>query len=50
MDITQMAQDFTRAVAEEREDDYKAYWADDIVSLEPGDGDMSRCEGREALE
>ena len=50
MDIAQMAQDFTKAVAEEREDDYKAYWADDIVSLEPGDGDMSRCEGREALE
>lgn len=49
MSIQQLAQDFTTAVAEEREADYQAYWADDIVSLEPGDGDMARCEGREAL-
>lgn len=50
MSIEQMAQDFTKAVAAENPDGYKRYWADDIVSLEPGDGDMSRCEGREALE
>ncbi len=26
------------------------YWADDVVSLEPGEGDMARCEGRQAVE
>ncbi|RDC60367.1 hypothetical protein HME9302_01571 [Alteripontixanthobacter maritimus] len=50
MDIQTLAQNFTKAVAEDREADYKAYWADDIVSLEPQEGEMSRCEGREALE
>ena len=49
MSIEQLANDFTKAVAEEREADYQAMWADDIVSLEPGDGEMSRCEGRDAL-
>lgn len=49
MSIEQFAHDFTRAVAEEREGDYQAMWADDIVSLEPGGGEMARCEGREAL-
>lgn len=49
MSIDQLAKDFTQAVAEEREADYQAYWAEDIVSLEPDDGPMSRCEGREAL-
>ncbi len=48
MSIEQMAKDFTQAVAEDRAEDYQAYWADDIVSLEPNDGPMSRCEGREA--
>ena len=50
MDITAMAQDFTKAVAANDVEGYKKHWADDIVSLEPGDGEMSRCEGREALE
>ena len=50
MAIEQMAKDFTQAVAEDRMDDVKAYWADDIVSLEPQEGEMARCEGREALE
>lgn len=50
MSIEQMAKDFTQAVAEDRMDDAKAYWADDIVSLEPQEGEMARCEGREALE
>ena len=50
MSIEQMAKDFTQAVAEDRAEDYQAYWADDIVSLEPNDGPMSRCEGREALQ
>ena len=50
MSIEQMAKDFTQAVAEDRMDDVKAYWADDIVSLEPQEGEMARCEGREALE
>lgn len=49
MAIEQMAKEFTQAVAEERTDDYQAYWADDIVSLEPTEGPMSRVEGREAL-
>ena len=49
MAIDQIARDFTQAVAEERADDYQAYWADDIVSLEPNDGPMSRVEGREQL-
>ena len=50
MSIEQMAKDFVRAVAEDDEAGYKQYWADDIVSLEPQEGEMSRCEGREALE
>lgn len=49
MTIEQMAKDFTQAVAEDRAEDYKAYWADDIVSLEPQDGPMARVEGRDAL-
>lgn len=49
MSIEQMAQEFTQAVAEERAEDYQAYWSDDIVSLEPQDGPMSRVEGRAAL-
>jgi ketosteroid isomerase-like protein len=50
MAIEQIAQDFTEAVTNEDAETYKSYWADDIVSLEPNDGPMSRVEGREALE
>lgn len=50
MSIEKLAQDFTKAVAEDRMDDVKAYWADDIVSLEPQDGEMARTEGREQLQ
>lgn len=47
--IDQLAKDFTQAVADDRAEDYQAFWSDDIVSLEPGDDDMARVEGREAL-
>ncbi len=50
MSIEKLANDFTRAVAENRMDDVRAYWHDDIVSLEPQDGPMSRTEGREQLQ
>ncbi|ANU08289.1 nuclear transport factor 2 family protein [Paraurantiacibacter namhicola] len=50
MSIDQFAKDFTAAVREDRADDYTAMWADDIVSCEPGEGPMSRCEGREQLQ
>lgn len=50
MSIEKVAQEFTKAVAEDRHDDVEAFWADDIVSLEPQDGEMSRTEGREQLQ
>lgn len=50
MSNEQLANEFTQAVAEDDAETYKSYWADDIVSLEPQDGPMSRVEGREALE
>lgn len=50
MSIEQLAKDFTQAVKEDNADAYKAFWADDIVSLEPQDGPMARVQGREALE
>lgn len=50
MSIEQLAKGFTKAVAEDNADAYQAYWADDIVSLEPmPDSPMARVEGREAL-
>lgn len=49
MSIDQIAKDFTKAVAEDREADYQAMWHDDIVSMEPGDGPMSHVKGREQL-
>ena len=49
MSIEQTAQDFFNAVKEEREADYQAMWSDDIVSMEPGNGDMSHVQGREQL-
>ena len=50
MSNEKMAKQFTQAVAEDNAEQYKSYWADDIVSLEPNDGPMARVEGREALE
>ena len=49
MSIEQLANDFTQAVANDDAETYQSYWADDIVSLEPNDGPMSRVEGREQL-
>ncbi len=49
MSIEQIAQDFTKAVQEDDREGYQALWSDNIVSCEPGDGPMSRVEGREAL-
>ena len=49
MPIEQLAKDFTAAVMADDAPAYQAFWADDIVSLEPGDGENARCEGREAL-
>ncbi len=50
MPIDQLAQDFTKAVAEDNAEAYQAFWSDDIVSLEPQqDSPMARVEGREAL-
>jgi ketosteroid isomerase-like protein len=49
MTIEQLARDFTAAVRADDAKTYQAMWADDIVSIEPGDGDDARTEGREAL-
>jgi len=50
MSIDKLAKDFTKAVANDDAQAYQSYWADDIVSLEPQDGPMARCEGREQLQ
>lgn len=50
MSIDQLAKDFTQAVKDDNAEGYQAFWADDIVSLEPmQDSPMARVEGREAL-
>lgn len=49
MSIEQLATDFTQAVKDDDANAYQAFWSEDIVSLEPADGEMSRVEGREAL-
>lgn len=49
MPIEQLAKDFTAAVMGDDADAYKAFWADEIVSLEPGNDETARTEGREAL-
>jgi ketosteroid isomerase-like protein len=49
MSIEQIAQDFFKAVEEDRQADYQAMWSDDIVSMEPGDGPMSTVKGRKQL-
>ncbi len=50
MAIEQLAQDFTKAVAEDRMEDVRAMWHDDIESHEPNDGPMSHVKGRAALQ
>lgn len=49
MSIDQIAKDFTAAVIADDATAYQAFWADDIVSLEPVEGETARAEGREAL-
>lgn len=49
MSIEQIAKTFTAAVIADDAPAYQAFWADDIVSLEPGDDETARAEGREAL-
>jgi ketosteroid isomerase-like protein len=49
MSIEQLAKDFTQAVKDDNAEGYQAFWSDDIVSLEPNDGPMSRVEGRAQL-
>ncbi|MEP3420183.1 MAG: nuclear transport factor 2 family protein [Erythrobacter sp.] len=49
MNTTQIARDFVKLLIEEDEAGYQAYWSDDIVSLEPMEGETARTQGREAL-
>ncbi len=49
MDTTQIAIDFVKLLIEEDAQGCQAYWSDDIVSLEPQEGEMARTEGRTAL-
>lgn len=49
MTTEELAHDFMKLMIEEDEAGYQAYWSDGIVSLEPGDDDNARTEGREAL-
>ncbi|MEL7446036.1 MAG: nuclear transport factor 2 family protein [Pseudomonadota bacterium] len=49
MSIEQLAKDFTQAVKDDNAEAYQAYWSDDIVSLEPQEGEMARVEGRAGL-
>ncbi|MEL7189392.1 MAG: nuclear transport factor 2 family protein [Pseudomonadota bacterium] len=49
MSIEQLAKDFTQAVKDDDAEAYQSFWSDDIVSLEPDEGEMSRVEGRDAL-
>jgi ketosteroid isomerase-like protein len=49
MSIEQLAKDFTQAVKDNDPEAYQAFWSDDIVSLEPNEGEMARVQGREQL-
>ena len=49
MTVAEIARAFTAAVAEGREADAQAFWADDVVSVEAMGGPMARAEGREAV-
>jgi ketosteroid isomerase-like protein len=49
-DIKSIAQDFTAMCkAGQLDEAGEKYWASKVVSLEPGEGDMSRAEGIDAL-
>jgi ketosteroid isomerase-like protein len=50
MDVQAIAQDFTALCkAGQLDEAGEKYWAANVVSLEPGEGDMTRAEGIEAL-
>lgn len=49
MSIDHIAREFSAAVRADDAPAYQAMWADDIVSLEPQEGEGARTEGREAL-
>lgn len=49
MSIEQIAKDFTAAVIADDAPAYQAFWATDIVSLEPGEGETAHVEGHEGL-
>lgn len=49
MSIEHVAKQFTAAIRADDAQAYQAMWADDIVSIEPHEGEGSRTEGREAL-
>ncbi len=48
-DITEFAREFVKLLIEEDDAGCQAMWSDDIVSLEPQEGEMARVEGRDAL-
>ncbi|MBV7259628.1 nuclear transport factor 2 family protein [Erythrobacter crassostreae] len=45
----EIAQQFVKLLIEEDDAGLQEYWSDDIVSLEPMEGEMARVEGRDAL-
>jgi len=49
MSIEHVAKQFTAAIRADDAQAYQAMWADDIISIEPHEGEGSRTEGREAL-
>ncbi|MEM6357619.1 MAG: nuclear transport factor 2 family protein [Pseudomonadota bacterium] len=49
MDTQAIAEDFTRLLREQKEDEAHKYWSDDVVSIEAGPGPYQRCEGRAAV-
>jgi ketosteroid isomerase-like protein len=50
MDVQAIAQDFTALCkAGQLDEAGEKYWAPTVVSLEPGEGDMTRAEGIDAL-
>ncbi|MEM7496433.1 MAG: nuclear transport factor 2 family protein [Pseudomonadota bacterium] len=50
MDTQAIAEDFTRLMRENKDAEaQEKYWSDDVVSLEAGDGQHQRCEGRAAV-
>lgn len=49
MSASELANTFTKAVIADDAATYQALWSNQIVSIEPNDGPMSRVEGRAAL-